>query len=314
METILLRADTLMTTPGVATIGMFDGVHRGHQQLIGRVVTEARRLSLPATVITFDRAPRQVLDPSFRPELLSTAEEKAEAIAGLGVDRLVVLSFSREMASLSARQFMGDILLRQLAIRHLVTGYDNRFGHNREEGFDDYVAYGRELGMTVERGEAVMTDDGSQTVSSSVIRGLLKQGRVDTACRLLTRHYQLSGTVVGGEHIGHRLGFPTANLRVDNPLKLIPLAGVYVVKVRLTGEQGERPAMMNIGTRPTFEGHRQTLEINIIDYDGNLYGQPLTVSFHRRLREERRFNSEAELIAQLETDRSAVTSTFSMTL
>ena len=307
METIFLNQVRKTSAACVATVGMFDGVHRGHQHVIGQVVEKAREAGLSSTVITFDKVPRQVLDPSFRPQLLTTLEEKETIIRQLGVDVLAVLPFTREMAGLSAQAFMKQVLDEQLQTKVLVTGYDNRFGHDRTEGFDDYVRYGRELGMEVLRGDAQLMDDGQRPVSSSVIRQLLaEEGRVDLMPHYLTRLYQLRGTVAPGEHIGHRLGYPTANLEVDEADKLIPAAGVYAVWTTLEGEQQPRAAMMNIGNRPTFHGHRQTLEVNILDFEGNLYGQVMTVSFVERLRAERRFDSPEALAVQLEADKEQV--------
>lgn len=307
METIFLNQVRKTSAACVATVGMFDGVHRGHQHVIGQVVEKAREAGLSSTVITFDKVPRQVLDPSFRPQLLTTLEEKETIIRQLGVDVLAVLPFTREMAGLSAQAFMQQVLHEQLQTKVLVTGYDNRFGHDRTEGFDDYVRYGRELGMEVLRGDAQLMDDGQRPVSSSVIRQLLaEEGRVDLMPHYLTRLYQLRGTVAPGEHIGHRLGYPTANLEVDEADKLIPVAGVYAVWATLEGEQHPRAAMMNIGNRPTFHGHRQTLEVNILDFEGNLYGQVMTVSFVERLRAERRFDSPEALAVQLEADKEQV--------
>ena len=307
METIFLNQVQKTSAACVATVGMFDGVHRGHQHVIGQVVEKAREAGLSSTVITFDKVPRQVLDPSFRPQLLTTLEEKENVIRQLGVDVLAVLPFTREMAGLSAQAFMQQVLHEQLQTKVLVTGYDNRFGHDRTEGFDDYVRYGRELGMEVLRGDAQLMDDGQRPVSSSVIRQLLaEEGRVDLMPHYLTRLYQLRGTVAPGEHIGHRLGYPTANLEVDEADKLIPAAGVYAVWTTLEGEQQPRAAMMNIGNRPTFHGHRQTLEVNILDFEGDLYGQVMTVSFVERLRAERRFDSPEALAVQLEADKEQV--------
>lgn len=307
METIFLNQVQKTSAACVATVGMFDGVHRGHQHVIGRVVERAREAGLFSTVITFDRVPRQVLDPSFRPQLLTTLEEKETIIRQLGVDVLAVLPFTRETAGLSAQAFMKQVLHEQLQTKVLVTGYDNRFGHDRTEGFDDYVRYGRELGMEVLRGDAQLMDDGQRPVSSSVIRQLLaEEGRVDLMPHYLTRLYQLRGTVAPGEHIGHRLGYPTANLEVDEADKLIPAAGVYAVWATIEGEQQPRAAMMNIGNRPTFHGHLQTLEVNILDFEGNLYGQVMTVSFVERLRAERRFDSPEALAVQLEADKEQV--------
>lgn len=307
METIYLNQNQEKPVACVATVGMFDGVHRGHQHVIGRVVEKAREAGLAATVITFDKVPRQVLDPSFRPQLLTTLEEKEAVIRQLGVDTLAVLPFTRETAGLSAQAFMQQVLREQLRTNVLITGYDNRFGRDRTEGFEDYVRYGREMGIEVLRGDAQLMDDGQRPVSSSVIRQLLaEEGRVDLMPHYLTRLYQLRGTVTAGEHIGHRLGYPTANLEPDEADKLIPAPGVYAVWATLEGENLLRAAMMNIGNRPTFHGRYQTLEVNILDFDDDLYGQTMCVSFVKRLREERRFESPEALAAQLETDKEQV--------
>ena len=307
MKTICLNKELKKGSGCVATIGMFDGVHRGHQFLIGMVTEKARHMGLASSVITFDRAPRQVLDPMFRPQLLTTLEEKTEAIRALNIDRLVVLPFTQETASLTAQAFMQQILRDQLNVKVLITGYDNRFGHNRAEGFDDYVHYGEELGIEVLRGDVQLTADGSHPLSSSVVRRLLtEEGCVDEMPQCLGRYYQLQGKVESGEHIGHQLGFPTANLQPSDPFKLIPASGAYAVWATIGDSQELRPAMMNIGTRPTFDGRNRTLEVNILDFDGNLYGQAVTITFVRRLREERRFDSPEALVAQLKEDQEQV--------
>lgn len=306
MRTICLNQGPFQLSESVATIGVFDGVHAGHQLLIRMVREEARSRGLCPMVITFDRQPRQVLDPTFHPQVLTTLEEKEAIIASLGVETLVVLPFTKELAALTARDFMQQVLRQQLHVRTLITGYDNRFGRNRAEGFDDYVRYGQELGMQVLRGDKELMADGSCAVSSSAIRQLLaEEGRVDMMPQCLTRYYQLSGEVKSGEHIGHRLGYPTANLEPFSVDKLIPAPGVYAVWATL--EDGHRyAAMMNIGTRPTFEGHRQTLEVNILDFVGNLYGQRMTIAFVARLREEKRFDSPEALVMQLDEDQEKV--------
>lgn len=307
METIYLNQTSEKSVACVATVGMFDGVHRGHQFVIGKVVEKARETGLSSTVITFDKVPRQVLDSSFHPQLLTTLEEKEAILRQLGVDTLAILPFTRETAGLSARAFMQQVLREQLQTEILIMGYDNRFGHDRTEGFDDYVRYGRTLGIQVLRGDAQLMDDGQRPVSSSVIRQLLaEEGRVDLMPHYLTRFYQLRGTVAAGEHIGHKLGYPTANMEPEDTDKLIPAPGVYAVWTTLEGEQQQRAAMMNIGNRPTFHGSRQTLEVNIFDFDGDLYGQTISVSFVKRLRAERCFNSLEALATQLKADKEQV--------
>lgn len=306
MRTICLNQEAFQLPESVATIGVFDGVHAGHQLLIRMVRDEARKRGLCSVVITFDRQPRQILDPTFQPQVLTTLEEKKTIISGLGIDTLVVLPFTKELAALTAYDFMQQVLRQQLHVQTLITGYDNRFGRNRAEGFDDYVRYGQEMGMQVLRGDKELMADGSRAVSSSVIRELLaNEGRVDLMPQCLTRLYQLSGQVMPGKHIGHQLGFPTANIEPSTAEKLIPAPGVYAVWATL--EDGEqRAAMMNIGTRPTFEGKHQTLEVNILDFEGNLYGQQVTIAFVARLREEQRFDSPEALVAQLNEDKDKV--------
>ena len=298
---MILSPDTHLSIPSAATIGCFDGVHRGHQMLVQMMVRQARQRGLKPIAVTFDRLPRQLFDPTFHPQLLSTLVEKTACLKELGVEEVIVLPFTHELASLSAEAFMREILRDRLSVELLVTGYDNRFGHDRNEGFDDYVRYGQVLGIDVVRGDVAMMDE-QNAVSSTVIRQLLAdEGKVEAMPDVLTRRYTLSGRVVSGEHIGHELGFPTANLEPDSQEKLIPACGAYAVWAMFDGHR--MPAMMNIGTRPTFEGKQQTLEVHILKDVGNLYGHSMTVEFVSRLRAEQRFDTREALIAQLEHDR-----------
>ena len=301
VKTVILQKTTRFDGAFVATIGCFDGVHLGHQLLLRTMLFEAKSRGLASMVITFDRQPREVFDPDFCPLLLSTPEEKEQLLKQMGIDILVVLPFTRELASLSAREFMQRVLREQLNVSVLVTGYDNRFGRDRREGFNEYVRYGRELDIDVIQGEMERLPGDERAVSSSVIRQLLEEGCVEQMPDCLTRFYTLTGKIVAGEHIGHELGFPTANLEVDHPHKLIPGPGAYAVWAEISGEQ--MPAMMNIGIRPTFDGTRQTLEVHILKPIGDVYGQMLTVTFVARLRSERRFDTREELVTQLQQDR-----------
>ena len=299
-----------------ATIGFFDGVHQGHQYLLRRLVDEARQAGLLSCVITFDRHPRQVLQTDYCPQLLTTFEERKELLADTGVDLCVILPFSPEMAALSAKDFMKKILQKRIGVKRLYIGYDHRFGHNRSEGFDDYVRYGQEMGMEVLQNDAYLlsqsTDKGVEqlSVSSSSIRKALLQGYVDQARRLLGYPYFLTGKVVDGEHEGRKMGFPTANIDVTCKEKLLPAPGAYVVEVSIEGEEKVLPGMMNIGTRPTFGANALSLEVHVLDYSGNLYGKNLSVAFLQRLREEHRFVSTEELREQLMNDAQQVKSFF----
>ena len=265
----------------VATIGMFDGVHCGHQFVLRHVVDEAQRRGLQSMAVTFDRQGAPMLTP---------LADKLRLLTQCGIERTEVLAFDDTLKQLTARQFMADVLKERYGVRVLMIGYDNRFGHNRAEGFDDYVRYGRELGIDVLQLPA------EGIVCSSMIRQLLADGDVAAAAEALGRAYTVSGRVVHGEHVGTQMGFPTANLVPDCATQLLPAPGVYAVRV------GSYGGMMNIGTRPTFDGNHQTLEVNIFDFDGNLYGSQISVSFVERLRDEQHFDSPEALAQQLQID------------
>lgn len=307
MEIIRNIEKTRMMVKSVATIGVFDGVHEGHQQVIKRLISDAKFHRLTSMVITFDRQPRQLFDPQFRPQLLTTQAEKEREMERLGVDFLVVLPFTKELAALSARDFMEQILKERLNVKMLQVGYDNRFGHDRTENIEDYRRYGLELGIMVYQGIRLRFEGYTTSVSSSNIRSLIaEEGDVEVANIFLGREYELSGKVMPGEHIGHQLGFPTANLQPDDDFKVIPASGVYGVRAIVGNSQKPMPAMMNIGTRPTFDGQNRTLEVNIFDFDGDLYGQTVRIRFLFRLREERKFDSPEALVVQLQKDKEMV--------
>lgn len=286
-----------------ATIGFFDGVHRGHQHVIGCLSSIARARGMKSMIITFDRHPRQVVHADYVPQLLSAPSEKLRLLRETGVDSVEVLHFDSDMARMPAREFMQTVLHDRLGVALLLTGYDNRFGHNRSEGFEDYVRYGKEMGMEVM--ECTPTDIDGLRVSSSLVRRLLADGDVAEAGRCLGRSYRFGGTVAHGYQEGRRLGFPTANICPDMAEQLIPLVGVYAARVAV--EDGKpMPAMLNIGTNPTFQRSSLTIEAHIIGFDGDIYGKHVTVEFCSRLRGERRFDSIDALRSQLLADREAV--------
>lgn len=303
METVYYNNDTRIDVECAATIGVFDGVHMGHRMLLSDLKSDAKKAGLKTMAITFDRHPRQLFDANFKPQLIYTLKEKEIKFRyALGIDYLVVLPFTMEMAQLSAHDFMQQVLKDKLNVKLLRLGYDNQFGHGREEGFEDYKRYGSEMGIKVLQSEPLQLEGYSEPVSSSLIRRLIAEdGNVKDAMTLMNWPFELWGTVMPGEHIGGTLGFPTANLEPDEG-KLIPAPGVYAVSAIL-GYGLIRPAMMNIGTRPTFDGQKQTLEVNIFDFEGDLYGKQIYVQFVERLRDERRFDSPEALKAQLEEDK-----------
>ena len=289
-------------SPAVATIGFFDGVHGGHRFLIRQVREAAALRGLASAVITFPEHPRAVMHPDFHPELLSTCNEKLELLAQTGIDRCVLLDFTPELAALSARQFM-EMLHGQYAIRALVIGYDHRFGHGRSEGFDDYVRYGNELGMEVLPAEAyhLPASDCPLPVCSSSVRRLLREGDVASAARYLGYPYFLNGIVVGGFRMGRRIGYPTANLQVNDECKVIPARGVYAVRVEVDG--CIYGGMLNIGCRPTFDnGANATIEAHLFDFKSDIYNHSLRLFFVQRIRSERKFDSVEELVTQLHQD------------
>lgn len=378
----------------VATIGFFDGVHRGHRHLINKVMEMAHAHAQQSMVITFDRHPREVLQSDYQPQMLTTLNTKLRLLHETGVDRVEVLHFTRQLAALSARQFMAQVLKERLGVTTLVIGYDHRFGHNRAEGFDDYVRYGKELGIEVVQSseltvhidrycppasvssEAPFASSSKNSkapsseeskapssevpnassevaspveessfkarsfagkwgmhVSSSAIRRLLKEGDVGTADLFLDRPHTITGCVTHGFAEGRKMGFPTANLDTTGYPLLIPANGVYGVWVKigyadavmgkceatalagLTPEMpiptiddldGWLPAMLNIGTRPTFDGSTTTIEANIFNFNDDIYGQPMTIAFFFRLRNEQRFDSVEALEEQLHKDRKEI--------
>ena len=308
MIKITLNEGITDVCPSVATIGFFDGVHRGHRFLINNVVKEAASRGLQSTVVTFDRHPRQVLGSDFQPRLLSTNEEKMLLLSKTGVERCVMLPFSEQMAQMTACDFMKKILRDRLGVQVLIIGYDNRFGHNRSEGFDDYVRYGREMGIEVMSAQSFLLH--GINVSSSVIRSFLQEGEIEMAENCLGYPYFFTGKVVKGFRVGHELGFPTANIEQDNMLKMIPSPGVYAVKVRIEGTVELKHAMMNIGTRPTFNGTQQTLEVHILNFNDDIYGKMISVAFVHKLRNERQFPSKEALSEQLVKDAQMVEEQF----
>lgn len=294
-----LREDGL-----VATIGFFDGVHLGHRFLIDELRAIARERGLPSAAITFPKHPRAVLHADYQPSLLNTFEEKLERLATTGVDYCVVLDFTIELSKLSAREFISNILADRLRVKSLLIGYDHRFGHDRMDGFEQYVAYGAERGIEVLK--ASPYDEGNTAVSSSEIRRLLLAGDAERAVRLLTYPYRLEGRIVEGHRVGRTLGFPTANIRVEDPSKLIPACGVYAVWAEVEGRRHK--GMLYIGDRPTLHnGNDISLEVNLLDFEGDLYGKRISVELVAFVRPDVRFGSLDELRAQLEKDREAVT-------
>ncbi len=278
-----------------ATIGFFDGVHLGHRCLISQVGDAARARGLRSLVVTFDRHPRLVVDPGYVPSLLTTTDEKLPLLREAGADEIEVLHFDRALSLLSARDFMRK-MRDEMSVSLVVMGYDHRFGHDGGERLD-YAAIAAEEGLRLLRARELP----HMRASSSQVRRLLLEGDAEGAARLLGYAYRLSGTVVHGRGVGRQLGFPTANVQLPAG-KLVPACGAYAVWVTL--KDGSRHAsMLNIGHRPTMgDGEAVSVEVCLLDYEGNLYGETLLVEMVARLRSERRFGSMEALAAQLERD------------
>lgn len=304
---VIRDIDNSDVQPCVATIGFFDGVHRGHRFLIEQVKRVAAEEGLRSALITFPIHPRKVMQKDYQPLLLSTTKEKAELLASTEADYCVMLDFTPQLAKLSAKEFMEDVLKERLNVRTLVIGYDHRFGHNRSEGFEDYCRYGEEIGIKVVRAEACVID--GINVSSSVIRHLLQNGEMEKANKCLGYEYYLDGTVVDGYKVGRTIGFPTANLKVENPDKLVPADGVYAVKVTVAGQ--EHYGMLSIGVRPTMNnGANRSIEVNIFDFSSNIYDKFIRITFVKYTRPELKFDSLDALIEGLRQDEKTIREIF----
>ena len=258
---------------------------------------------VPSAVITFRTHPRAVLHADYQPKLLNTWEEKLAQLATTGVDYCLVLDFTLELSRFSAAEFITKILAEAFRVKALLIGYDHRFGHDRAEGFDQYVVYGKALGMEVI--QALPYDNGQTKVSSSEIRRLLAEGEVKQAAVLLSYPYSLKGKIVKGHQVGRTIGFPTANLSVEDSRKILPGNGVYAVWAVLSGKRYK--GMLSIGNRPTLDdGNSQSIEVYLLDFSGDLYGKEIEVSFVSKIRDNRKFPSLLALKSQLEQDRQTV--------
>ena len=287
--------------PSVATIGFFDGVHLGHRHLINQVKMAASLNGWCSSIITFPTHPRQVIQSDYQPLLLSSPEEKVELLDTTGIDNCILLPFTRELSQLTAREFM-QLLYDNYKVRMLVIGYDHRFGHNRAETFEDYCRYGQELGIHIMQATAYTQE--LDKVSSSAIRRALQAGEISTATKYLGYNYFMQGTIVGGYQVGRKIGFPTANLQVDFPNKLIPSTGVYAVRVSVNGQNYK--GMLNIGHRPTINnGTDLSIEVHILNFEGDIYHQPMRIEFIEFLRPEAKFQSVDELVLQIQKDKEA---------
>jgi riboflavin kinase / FMN adenylyltransferase len=284
----------------VLTIGTFDGVHLGHQALLNRMKTLAQEVNGETVVLTFTPHPRTVLFPEDHGiQLLSDTQEKRKFLDDCGIDHLVEFPFTMEFAKKSAFEYVRDLLVVGMNVHTVIVGYDHRFGRNREGNFQLLLEYADMFQFHVEEIPAQLINESE--VSSTKIRNAISVGNVEFAMQATGRNYLLSGTVVHGKGNGQKIGFPTANIKISDPLKLIPANGVYVVETNINGKNYR--GAMNIGTRPTFElNGSRSLEVHVIGFHNNLYEQPLQVEFIRKLRDEQNFGSIDALKEQLAKD------------
>ena len=300
---VIRDTDSLKAEKLVATIGFFDGVHLGHRYLISELKEIAAQSGLPSAVITFPQHPRTVLNAEYQPKLLNTYNEKVELLSKTGIDYCIVLDFTLELSQFTAKEFITKILAQKFHVQTLLIGYDHRFGHNREDEFEDYVAYGKDCNMQVIK--ASRYSEGEEAVSSSEIRRLISTHNVEEAAHLLTYPYSLKGKIVNGYKVGRTLGFPTANILVEEPCKIIPAAGVYAVWVYLNSQKHK--GMLYIGDRPTLNnGNNISMEVNILDFSGNIYNNEISVAFIHYVRADIKFDTLEALTLQLKHDRETV--------
>ncbi len=300
------RGDASFAPPraAVVTSGTFDGVHVGHQKILQRLKELARETGGETVVVTYWPHPRLVLypdDPAIR--LLTTFDEKLSLLETLGIDHLVQIPFTKEFSQLSSDAFIRQVLVEKISTRHLVIGYDHHFGRNREGGFEYLKEHAAEYGFVVE--EIPRQDVDQVGVSSTKIRKALEAGQVQTAREYLGRPYRLAGTVVKGDQLGRQLGYPTANLKIDSIHKLIPADGIYAVHVAHGQQRYE--GMLYIGHRPTIQGASRNIEVNIFNFNQDLYGEELHVDLLERTRGDITFDGLDALAAQLTEDEQAVT-------
>ena len=287
------------TAKTIVTLGTFDGVHKGHKSILEKLTANSKATGCESVVLTFFPHPRMVLQQNSDLKLLNTMDEKAELLEKEGVQHLIIHPFDHAFSRLTAEEFVKEILVDSLNICKIIIGHDHRFGRNRTANIDDLIRYGNEYGFEVEKISALEIDEVS--VSSTKIRNALLEGDVQKANDYLGYPYFINGTVVEGKKLGRTIGFPTANIEVEEDYKLIPANGVYVASSIIDGKTVH--GMMNIGTRPTVNGTGRTIEVHYHDFNADLYGRNIKVSIHQWLRDEVKFESVDALKQQLEKDR-----------
>ncbi|MHC0439376.1 bifunctional riboflavin kinase/FAD synthetase [Flavobacterium sp. 3-210] len=287
------------TKKTILTLGTFDGVHIGHKKILERITQNTENGKYESLVLTFFPHPRMVLQEKSEIKLLNTIAEKTKLLEATGIENLIIHPFNESFSRLTAEEFVHSILVDQFQIQKIIIGHDHRFGRNRTANIDDLIAFGAEYGFEVEQISAQEIQDVS--VSSTKIRKALDEGNMALANDYLGYDYFLSGEVVKGKQLGRTIGYPTANIQIEEDYKLIPKTGVYAVKAIV--DQKEVFGMMNIGFNPTVNGQKQTIEVNLFDFDEDIYGKQIEVSLLKYLREEQKFGSVDLLKEQLNQDK-----------
>ncbi len=287
--------------PSFVTVGMFDGVHLAHRAIIEQTVARAQAHQGRAIVVTFDPHPKEIIGDPSAVELLTTLDERTTLISALGVDILLVLPFDRDFSRIAFREFTQRFLVEGLGAVGVMEGYDHHWGRNREGDVDALKQLGEEFGFSVYASDPIRV--GETLVNSSNLRSLLRDGSVAEAARLLGRPYSLTGTVVEGDKRGRTLGYPTANLALPTPRKLVPRNGIYVVRAFV--ENRTIGGLLSIGVRPTFGANgRRMIEVHLLDFQGDLYGETLRVEILHRIRDEQKFDSPEALVRQMTLDEA----------
>lgn len=284
----------------VLTIGTFDGVHIGHQKILKRLLKVARSKNLEATLLTFFPHPRMVLQKENTIKLINTMSEKSKILKKLGLNNLIIREFNDQFAMLSAEEFVENILVNELNTKHVIIGYDHHFGRNRAANISDLKAFGGIYEFDVE--EISAQDINDVAVSSTLIRKALLEGNIKTANAYLGYDFMLTGNVVKGKRIGRTLGFPTANINIEEDYKLIPKNGVYIIKTIFKNQLIW--GMLNIGKNPTVGGETKTIEVHLFDFNDSIYGETICIELVKRLRNEQKFESVNALKQQLNKDKT----------
>ena len=288
-----------INSPTILTLGTFDGVHKGHQKILKKLKSEAKKDSLKSVVLTFFPHPRTVLNPDSTLKLINTIDERSSLFEKSGIDILITLPFDKNFSELSPNEFVKNILVEKLNIKKILIGYDHRFGKNRTAGIEDLKRFGLKYGFQVI--EISVEEQNKVSISSTKIRNSIAKGDINKAKSYLGYDFSLKGIVIKGNAIGRTLGFPTANLNIKEDYKLIPKKGVYMISTQLDNKTVY--GMMNIGVKPTLELEKKSIEVNLFDWNKNLYGKEIKVSVIKYVRKEKKFDSLNDLKEQIKLDK-----------